>query len=157
MDERATVAAGAAFWLLAVGHAVATWPVEAVLVVFVGGALAVAVVETAAIRLGLRRIHATHRVAGMPAWVPFVQPAGVYAAYRAGVVAFGGGLVASGFAAALVTFTALRTDPAGMATGLWSYPPSGVSALRYRGVPWWSFAARFVVALGLTLAVGAFV
>lgn len=153
MNERATLAAATAFWLLGLGHAAATWPRAATVTVFAGGTAATLAVERIAVDAGLQRIHADRRVFGVPAWVPLVRPASVYAAYRAGTVAFGDGPGAVALAVGLVAFAALRADPDGLDAGLWSYPPSGWSALRYRGVPWWSFAVQVAVAAGVTLAV----
>lgn len=153
MNERATFAAIAAFWLLALGHAVVTWPASATLVVFAGGAAAATALEVAAARLGLQRFEGDLALAGVAAWIPLVRPASVYAAYRAAAIALDGSLFVAGLAAGIVGVAALRTDPDALDAGLWSFPPSGASALRHRGVPWWRFAARFAVAFALSLAV----
>lgn len=154
--QRATLLAIAGFWVLAAGHAVLTWPAGAVLVVLVGGAAAAMAVALAATRLGLQRFHVEMRVAGVPLRVALVRPASIYAAYRAAAIALGDGPAAAALATGLVVVTALGTDPEAVDAGLWSYPPSGLSALRYRDVPWWSFASRALVASGVSLAVQPF-
>lgn len=153
MNERATFAAMAAFWLLALGHAVVTWPAGPTLVVFAGGAAAATGLEVAATRLDLQRFEGELALAGVAAWIPLVRPASVYAAYRAAAIAVDGPFLVAGLAAGIVAVAALRTDPDALDAGLWSFPPSGASALRHRGVPWWRFAARFAVAFGVSVVV----
>ncbi|MFC7045377.1 carotenoid biosynthesis protein [Halobacteriaceae archaeon GCM10025711] len=130
--------------LVALVHALLTWPVRAVLVLFLGGAALAFVAETAVVRLGLLVHHTGPRVFGVPLPVLVGWPAAVYAWYRVALVV-ADGTVAVALAAVLATLADVVVDPRGVAGGYWTYPETWASRPRFRGVPWWNFVGWLVL------------
>jgi len=126
--------------VLAVGHALATWPVRATAALFLGGAALAFLAEAAVVRAGLLEHAMAPRVAGVPLAVVAAWPAIVYLCLRLALLVRPPGLAAAGLAAVLATAFDLLTDPTGVDAGVWTYPDHPVSAPRVAGVPWWNFA-----------------
>ena len=138
--------------LVALAHALLTWPVRAVLVLFLGGAALAFVAEAVVVRLGLLVHHTGPRVLGVPVLVLVAWPSVVYVWYQVALlVADGTGAVA--LAAVLATLADVVVDPRGVADGYWTYPETWASRPRFRGVPWWNFVG-WLVLVG-TMAAGA--
>ncbi len=140
---------------VALAHALATWPLERVVVLFVGGAAVAFLAEAVVIRLGLLEHHTAPRIAGVPLAVVAVWPGVVYGSYRLALVIVDAGVPAAALAAVVATLWDLLTDPNGV-DALWSYPLASLSEPRFRGVPWWNFVGWllvvFVTAMLPTLA-----
>lgn len=143
------------FAAVALAHALLTWPLDRVAVLFGGGAAIAFVAEAAVIRAGLLEHHTGPRVAGVPLAVIAVWPSVVYLWYRIGLLVVEPGVPGAALAAVLATSWDVLTDPRGV-DDLWSYRSSSVSDPRFRGVPWWNFAGWllvvFVTAMLPTLA-----
>ena len=129
---------------LALAHALVTWPLERVVVLFGGGAAVAFVAEAVVIRLGLLEHHTAPRVAGVPLAVVAVWPGVVYVGYRIALLVVDPGVPAAALAAVVATLWDLLTDPNGV-DALWSYPPASLSEPRFRGVPWWNFVGWLLV------------
>jgi putative membrane protein len=129
---------------LALAHALWSWPLDRVFVLFAGGATLAFLSEAAVIKRGVLEHHTTPKVAGVPLAVVAVWPAVVYAFLRLSLLAVNGALPAAALAAVLATAWDLLTDPPSVGD-LWIYPESAVSSPRFRGVPWWNFAGWLLI------------
>jgi uncharacterized membrane protein len=138
--------------VLALGHALVTWPPGATIALFGGGALVAFVAEAVVIRRGWLEHHVGPQLLGVPLYVLPAWTGTIYVALRlAQTVSDGwiappgsGGWVVVPLAALFATVADASFDPFGVADGYWTYTggPSGPS---YRGVPWWNAAGWFVV------------
>ncbi|MFB6103525.1 MAG: carotenoid biosynthesis protein [Halobacteriaceae archaeon] len=128
-----TVVAGG----LAIAHAVATWPPEAVVALFGSGALIAFCAEAIVVARGWLTHHVTPRVAGVPLYTLLAWPTTVYVVYRFTLLVTAGwpAVVAT---AVLATIVDVLTDHTGVDRGLWTYTDA-VPGPRYRGVPWWNY------------------
>jgi len=70
-DGRIYVASTVAIGLVAVAHAALTWPLRAVMALFVGGATVAFVAEAVVIRPGWLEHHVGPRVLGVPPYALF--------------------------------------------------------------------------------------
>ncbi|MDY6819069.1 MAG: carotenoid biosynthesis protein [Halobacteriales archaeon] len=127
--------------VIALTHAVLTWPPNAVVAFFVGGGFVAVVAEAIAINLGWLDHHIGPQVIGVPVYLPLAWTGFVYIAFRLAL------LVSTGWpavvlTAAIATTYDLLTDHRGVAEGHWSYTDDLPGPHR-RGVPWWSFAGWF--------------
>lgn len=138
------------FAALALAHALWTWPLHRVLVLFVGGAAIAFLGEAAVIRLGLLEHHTGPKIAGVPLAIVAVWPAVVYAFSRLALLVVDTGPAAAALAALLATAWDLLTDPRGVGE-LWTYPESALSSPRIRGVPWWNFAGWLLIVFVIAL------
>lgn len=134
-----------ALFVLACGHALLTWPARATVACFVGGAAIAFAFEVVGVRAGLLRHRLRPRVAGVPVSVLLAWPAVVYLAYRTARLVLPGGVAAAALAAVLAAAADVAADPRGVRQGVWEYPDSRLSEPRFRGVPWWNFAAWLAV------------
>lgn len=130
---------------IALVHAVVTWPLADVAVLFLGGATLAFVGEVATVRAGLLEHRLRPQVLGVPLVVLLAWPATVYVFYRLALLAVPPGVPAAVLAAVLATLSDVLQDPMLADRGLWDYPESAISELRYRGVPWWNFAGWLVI------------
>jgi len=135
----------AAVAVVALTHALLTWPLPDVAALFVGGATLAFVAEAVVIRLGLLEHAMAPRVAGVPLVVLAAWPATAYVFYRIALLALPAGVEAAAVAAVLGTLYDVVADPQGVHEGVWSYPEHPLSSLRFRGVPWWNFAGWLVL------------
>jgi len=134
-----TVAVG----LLALVHATVTWPLEATIALFGGGAVVAFLAEAVVIHLGFLEHHVGPNVLGVPVYVLFGWTGAVYVAFRAALLVTVG-LPAVTVAAALATTYDLLVDHRGVAEGYWTYTDD-LPGPRFRGVPWWNYAGWLVV------------
>ena len=134
-----------ALFVLALGHALLTWPLGATVALFAGGLAVAFVLEAAGVRSGLLRHHLRPRVAAVPLPILLAWPAVVYVAYRVARLVLPSGAGAAALAAVLATAADVVADPRGVEAGAWEYPDAPVSEPRFRGVPWWNFAAWLAV------------
>lgn len=130
--------------VIALAHALWTWPLDRVLVLFVGGATIAFLSEAAIIKLGVLKHHTTPKVAGVPLAVVAVWPAVVYVFLRVSLLAVTDAVPAAALTAVLATAWDLLADPPSVGD-LWIYPESVVSSPRFRGVPWWNFAGWLLI------------
>ena len=149
---RAIVALG----VVAVAHALWTWPAERALAVFVGGAAIAFAAEVAVGQAGLLEHRLEPQVLGVPVLVLLAWPATVYVCLRLALVVLPLGVGAAVLTAVLATAYDVVADPRGVEDGAWRYPRVPLSARRYRDVPYWNFAGwlvvSFLTALLATLA-----
>lgn len=127
------------------GHALVTWPLADAVALFGGGVVVAFVAEAPAIRAGLFYHNLRPQVARVPVWVLFAWPAVVYVAVRVAAAFVDGAVATAALAAVLGTAMDVLTDPPAVEEGAWVYPERPVSEPRFRGVPWWNFAAWPVV------------
>lgn len=133
-------------FLVAITHALLTWPLRAAVALFVGGMLIAFVMEATAVAAGLLDHNLHPQVAGVPVTAPFFAwPAVVYLASRAALLVAPAGVRAAALAAVLATAADVLLDPRGVSEGVWEYPESRISEPRFRGVPWWNFAGWLVI------------
>lgn len=129
---------------VALTHALLTWSLDRVVVLFGGGAAIAFVVEALVIRAGLLEHHTGPQVAGVPLAIIAVWPSVVYLWYRIALLVVEPGVSGAALAAVLATVWDVIADPRGVGD-LWSYRSSWVSDPRYRGVPWWNFVGWLLV------------
>lgn len=126
-------------FLLALAHALLTWPLPETVALFAGGVAVAFVVEAPAIRAGLFTHHLRPRVAGIPVSVLLAWPAVVYLAVRAASLVVDGTLTVAATAAVLATLADAAVEPRAVAAGAWAYGDA-IPGPRVRGVPWWNAA-----------------
>lgn len=132
-----------ALGLLTAIHAVFTWPLQATLALFGGGALLAFVAEAIVIRLGWLKHHIEPRILGVPPYVLAGWVAVSYTAFRLVLLPADGWVAVLG-AGALATIYDLLTDHVGVENGFWTYQTT-LGGPSYRGVPWWNFVGWFVI------------
>jgi putative membrane protein len=131
--------------VVSLGHALYTWPVDRAMALFVGGAAIAFAAEVVAVYLGLLDHRLEPQVLGVPVVVALAWPATVYVALRLALLVVPLGVGAALLAAMLATLQDVVLDPRGVADRAWRYPRVPVSATRYEDVPYWNFAAWFVI------------
>lgn len=129
--------------IVALAHALVTWPLAATLALFGGGAVVAFVAEAVVINLGWLDHHVGPKLAGVPLYVLFGWTGAIYVAFRVALFAVDG-WPAVLLAALLATSYDVLTDHQGVANGHWTYVDD-LPGPRYRGVPWWNFAGWFVI------------
>ncbi|MEF8775777.1 MAG: carotenoid biosynthesis protein [Haloarculaceae archaeon] len=129
--------------IVALAHALVTWPLAATLALFGGGAVVAFVAEAIVVTLDWLDHHIGPKLVGVPLYVLFGWTGAVYLAFRAARFAVDG-WPAVVVAAALATAYDVLTDHQGVADGHWTYVDD-LPGPRYRGVPWWNFAGWFVI------------
>ena len=134
-----------ALFVIAVVHALLTWSLRATAVLFAGGVVIAFAAELVGIRSGLLDHELQPQFAGVPVTILLAWPSVVYICYRVALLVVAGGVRAAAVAAVLATALDVLTDPNGVREGVWRYPEHPVSEPRFRGVPWWNFAAWLVV------------
>lgn len=144
MDEHTQfVATTAGIGVLALAHAALTWPVEATVAFFGGGALVAFVAEVVVVNLGWLDHHAGRQVLGVPLYVLLGWTGTVYVAFRLALLAVSG-WPAVALGAALATAFDVLTDPQGVADGRWTYTDD-LPGPRFADVPWWNYAGWVVI------------
>ncbi|WP_226480580.1 carotenoid biosynthesis protein [Natrinema amylolyticum] len=151
-QDRRFAGIAAAIGVVALVHAAFTWPIDATLAFFGGGALIAFVAEAVVIELGWLEHHIGPKVIGVPLYVLFGWTGTIYVAFRVALLATDGwtAVVAAGVLA--TTYDAL-TDHRGVADGHWTYTDD-LPGPRHRGVPWWNLVGWFVISC-LTAALAA--
>jgi uncharacterized membrane protein len=142
-SNRAFAASVAAVGLVALVHAVLTWPPVAVLAFFGGGAAVSFVAEAVVINLGWLEHHVGPKVLGVPVYVLFGWTGAVYVAFRAALLVTEGWLAVA-LAAVLATGYDVLVDHRGVVDGRWTYTDD-LPGPRVRGVPWWNFAGWLAI------------
>lgn len=143
MESRAFAASTVALGVVAVGHAVVTWPARMTVAFFAGGALVAFIAEAVVIRLGMLDHHVGPKALGVPLYVLFGWTGVVYGAFRLALLVTDG-WPAVALAALLATGYDALTDPRGVAEGFWSYTDD-LPGPRPAGVPWWNTVGWFVI------------
>ena len=116
-DGRIYVASTVAVGLVAMAHAALTWPLRAVVALFVSGATVAFVAEAVAIRLKWLEHHVGPRVLGVPPYALFGWTGLVYVAFRAALLGADGRTAVVAGAALAAGYDAL-TDHRGVKAGL---------------------------------------
>lgn len=133
----------AAFGTIAFVHALLTWPLDAALALFGGGAALAFVGEAVAVNLDLLEHHVGPTVLGVPLYVLPGWVGAVYVWFRVALLAVDGGAAVL-LGAALATGLNVLTDHHGFEQGRWTYTDD-IPGPRHRGVPWWNYLGWFVV------------
>jgi hypothetical protein len=143
LSSRRFAATTVALGFGALAHALLTWPPDATVALFAGGALVAFVAEAAVVGLGWLEHHVGPKVRGVPLYVLFGWTAAVYIAFRLALLVTDGwpAVVAAGVFA---TTSDLFTDHRGVAAGHWTYTDD-LRGPRHRGVPWWNVAGWFAI------------
>lgn len=128
-----TVAIG----IVALAHATVTWPLDATLAFFGGGAVVAFVAEAAVITRGWLEHHIGPQLVGVPLYVLFGWTGTVYVAFRVTLLVTDG-WIAVAAAGLLATSYDICTDHRGVADDHWTYTDD-LPGPRFRGVPWWNF------------------
>lgn len=123
---------------VALAHALATWPLEAAIALFLTGAVLALLGEVLVVRLGWLVHHVGPRVAGVPLYVLPGWTVVIYVALRLALLLTGGWLVAPA-AATIATGYDVLADNRGVEQGLWTYTGDGPGP-RHRAVPLWNYA-----------------
>ena len=134
-----TVATG----LLALAHAIFTWPLAATVALFGGGMVVAFVAEAVVINGDWLEHHIGPKLLGVPLYLLLGWTGTVYIAYRV-ALHWSGGWTAVIVAAVLATGYDVLADHRGVAEGFWSYTDD-VRGPRFRGVPWWNFLGWVLV------------
>lgn len=145
MDDRTYAASTVAIGLVAFAHALLTWPLEATLALFAGGALVAFVGEAVIINLGLLEHHVGPKLLGVPLFVLFGWTGVVYVCFRVALLVTTGWFAVA-LAAVIATALDVFTDPQGVADGYWTYTDD-LPGPRHRGVPWWNYAGWVVISV----------
>lgn len=131
--------------LLTLAHALFTWPSDATLAFFGGGAIVAFLAETVVIHRGWLEHHVDPRVIGVPLYVLFGWTGTVYVAFRLALLVTGGWLAVV-VAGVLARSYDVLTDHWGVAAGHWTFTDD-FPGPRYRGVPWWNFVGWFLISV----------
>lgn len=143
VSKRNFAATTIAVGVIALTHAVITWPLSAMLALFGGGVVVAFVAEAVVINLGWLEHTIGPKVVGVPLYILFGWPGTIYAAFRVALLGTDG-WVAVAVAAVLATTYDVLTDHQGVADGHWRYTDD-LSGPRYRGVPWWNYCGWFLI------------
>jgi len=141
--DRAFAATTTVVGLVALAHAALTWPIEAVVAFFAGGAAIAFVGEAVVISAGLLEHHVGPKLLGVPLYVLFGWTGAVYVAFRLALLATDG-WTAVALGAVLATAYDFLVDHRGVEQGHWTYTDA-LPGPRRRGVPWWNFAGWLVI------------
>ena len=142
-SSRTFAATTTAIGLIALVHAALTWPLEATLAFFAGGAAIAFVAEAVVINLDWLDHHVGPKVLGVPIYVLFGWTGVVYLSFRVALLAVDG-VPAVTLGAAIATTYDILTDHRGVADGHWTYTDD-LPGPRLREVPWWNFAGWVVI------------
>lgn len=142
-STRLFVATTITLGLVALAHAVSTWPLSATLAFFGGGVLVALIAEAVVINLGWLEHHLSPKLAGVPIYALFGWTGTMYVAFRIALL-FTDGWLAVTAAAVLATTYDVLADHRGVADGYWTYTDD-LPGPRFRGVPWWNFVGWLVI------------
>lgn len=134
-----TVAVG----VVALAHAVFTWRIYPILVLFGGGALVAFIAEAFVINLGWLKHHIGPKVAGVPLYVLFGWTGTIYIVFRISLLVTDGWMSVA-VTGALATTYDILADHHGVRDGHWTYTDD-LPGPRLRGVPWWNFVGWFAI------------
>ena len=124
-------------------HGLVTWPLPAVLALFIGGALIAFGAEIIAIRTQALSHHIGPQVGGVPLYLLAAWPGTIYVAFRLSLLVTEG-WYAVFLCATLATIYDVFTDYRGVEAGNWSFTDR-IRGPTYRGVPWWNFVGWFLI------------
>ncbi|MFB6254162.1 MAG: carotenoid biosynthesis protein [Halobacteriaceae archaeon] len=129
-------------------HAILTWPANAVLVFFIGGAIIAFVAEAIVINAGWLEHHIGLQFLGVPLYVGIAWPGLIYIVFRISML-LTSGLTAIALTGILATIFTVITDPYGVAQNYWTYT-ADMPGFRYRNVPWWNFVGWLLISSGIS-------
>lgn len=142
-DSRTFAAITVTIGILALGHALYTWPLDATLALFLGGAAIAFIGEAFAIALDWLEHHIGPKVLGVPLYLLFGWTGVVYIAFRIALLSTSG-WVAVLLATGLATAYDIFSDNRGVADGHWTYTDS-LPGPRHGEVPWWNYVGWFLI------------
>lgn len=142
-DARPLVFGSIGLGILGLVHAAATWPMEATVAVFVGGAVIAFIGEVIVIQLGWLEHHIGPKVLGVPLYVLPAWTGVIYIAFRVTLLS-SSGMIAVILAAGMATAYDVLTDHQGVERGHWTYTDASPGP-SHRGVPLWNYAGWFVI------------
>lgn len=143
VSDRAFAASTAAIGVLTLAHAALTWPTDAVVAFFVGGAAIAFVAEAVVINAGLLEHHVGPQLLGVPLYVLLGWVGAVYVPFRVALLVTDG-WVAVAVGAVLATGYDVLVDNQGVADGRWTY--TGDLPGPWHGqVPWWNYVGWLVI------------
>lgn len=143
VSDRTFAATTAGLGILALLHAVLTWPPAAVAAFFAGGAAIAFVAEAVVINLGLLEHHAGRKLLGVPLYVLFGWVGAVYVPFRIALLVTDGWLAVA-LGAVLATAYDALVDNRGVADGRWTYTDD-LPGPRHGQVPWWNYAGWLAI------------
>jgi hypothetical protein len=129
--------------ILGLGHAVLTWPIQATIVFFAGGAAIAFLGEAIVIHLGWLEHHIGPTLLGVPLYVLPAWTGVVYIAFRVALLRTSG-VIAVLLAAGMATAYDVLTDHQGVDRGHWTYSDAGPGP-RHGEVPLWNYAGWIVI------------
>lgn len=147
---RAFVTSTVVLGIVALVHAMLTWPIDATIALFVGGATVAFVAEAIVIHLGWVDHAIGPKAIGVPIYVLFGWTATIYFAFRVALLVTAG-WVAVLLAAGLATGYDILVDYRGVEDGHWTYTDE-LPGPRFREVPWWNFVGWFMIS-GVTAGI----
>lgn len=142
-DSRVFVGSTVALGVVALAHAILTWPARVTVAFFGGGAVVAFVAEVAVVRLGWLEHHVGPKALGVPLYALLGWTGVVYVAFRLALLV-ADGWAAVAVAALLATGYDALTDPRGVAEGFWTYTDD-LPGPRFAGVPWWNTAGWLLI------------
>jgi len=143
VSDRTFVATTAGLGILALLHAVLTWPPAAAAAFFAGGAAIAFVGEAVVINLGLLEHHAGRKLLGVPLYVLFGWVGAVYVPFRIALLVTDGWLAVA-LGAVLATAYDVLVDNRGVEDGRWTYTDD-LPGPCHGAVPWWNYAGWLAI------------
>lgn len=143
LSDRAFAASTVAFGSVAFVHALLTWPTDAVVAFFAGGAVVAFVAEAAVINVGLLEHHVGPKALGVPLYVLFGWVGAVYVPFRLALLVTDGWMAVA-VTAVLATAYDVLVDNRGVEDGRWTYTDD-VPGPRHGAVPWWNYAGWLAI------------
>jgi hypothetical protein len=143
LSDRAFAVTTAAVGLLALVHAALTWPTDALVAFFAGGAAIAFVAELVVIQAGLLEHHVGPKVLGVPLYVLLGWVGAVYVPFRVALLVTNG-WPAVALGAVLATAWDAAVDNHGVEDGRWTYT-GDLPGPWHRQVPWWNYAGWLAI------------
>lgn len=131
--------------LLTLAHALYTWPLDATVAFFGGGAILAFLAEAVVVDRGWLEHHIGPNVIDVPLYVPIGWTGTVYVAFRLALLGTAGWLAVV-VAGVLATSYDVLMDHRGVVDGYWTFTDD-LPGPRYRGVPWWNFVGWFLISV----------
>ncbi len=143
VSKRVFAATTIAVGIVALFHAIVTWPLPATLALFGGGALVAFIAEAVVVNLGWLDHNIEPKAVGVPLYLLFGWTGTIYVAFRVALLVTDG-WAAVAVAAVLATTYDVFTDHMGVEDGHWTYTDD-LPGPRYRDVPWWNYVGWLLI------------
>jgi len=142
-DSRNFVGTTIGLAVVAIAHALLTWPLFATATLFLGGATLAFVAEAVVVERGWLEHHVDPKLAGVPLYVLLGWPAAIYVALRVALL-WTEGVAAVATAAGVATAHDVLVDNRGVSEGYWTYSDD-LPGPRHGAVPWWNYAGWLAI------------